>query len=56
MQIEVTSQQSLAIFDSIDFDGSGEISLPEFVSDFKMVCASSMEELIRENHQKAQDN
>lgn len=56
MQLDVTSQQSVAIFDSIDFDGSGEISLPEFVSDFKMVCASSLEELIREEHQKAQNN
>jgi len=30
--------------------------LPEFVSDFKMVCATSVEELIRDEHQKAQNN
>lgn len=53
MQLDVTSQQSIAIFDTIDFDGNGQISLPEFVSDFKMVCATSVEELIREEHQKA---
>lgn len=56
MQLDVTSQQSIAIFDTIDFDGNGQISLPEFVSDFKMVCATSIEELIREEHQKAQNN
>ena len=56
MQLDISSQQSVAVFDSIDFDGNGEISLPEFVSDFKMVCASSLEELIREEHQKAQNN
>lgn len=25
------------IFDSIDFDGSGQISLPEFISDFNTI-------------------
>jgi Ca2+-binding EF-hand superfamily protein len=50
MHLDVSQSQALAIFDSIDFDGNGNISLPEFVSDFKMVCATSVEELIREEH------
>ena len=45
MQLDVTSQQSIAIFDTIDFDGNGQISLPEFVSDFKMVCARELADI-----------
>ena len=57
MRLEnISSSQAQAIFDSVDFDGSGSISLPEFTSDFKMVCATDIDELIRENRQKAQDN
>ena len=52
----ISSSQAQAIFDSVDFDGSGSISLPELTSDFKMVCATDIDELIRENRQKAQDN
>jgi len=56
MQQQVTLKQSAEIFDSIDFDGSGAIALPEFMADFKMVCSTDIDELIREEHNKRNEN
>ena len=52
MHFSVTQTQSQEIFASIDFDGNGAISMPEFMSDFRMVCASDAEELVRNEHSK----
>ncbi len=56
MQQQVTLKQSAEIFDSIDFDGSGAIAMPEFMADFKMVCCTDIDELIREEHTKRNEN
>lgn len=52
MRLQVTLSQTHAIFESIDFDGSGTISLPEFQSDFKNVVNSSLSELLQTNRQE----
>jgi hypothetical protein len=49
-------KQSAEIFDSIDFDGTGSIEMPEFMADFKMVCCTDIDELIREEHSKRNEN
>lgn len=56
MQQPVTLKQSVEIFESIDFDGSGSVTMPEFMSDFKMVCFTDIEELIRDEHNKRNEN
>lgn len=52
MHFQMTNTQAQEIFASIDFDGNGSISLPEFMTDFRMVCASDVEELVRNEHTK----
>ena len=54
MNLPVNSSQAQAIFESIDFDGSESISLPEFMSDFKNVVNSSLSELLQTNRQENQ--
>lgn len=49
---EATSSVVQEIFDSVDINGSGSISLPELIADFKLVCARDVEELIRDEHSK----
>ena len=49
MDLPLTSQQVQQIFDSIDFDGSGDVSLPEFIADFNHVVATPVEELVALN-------
>ena len=51
MRLQVSLSQTHSIFESIDFDGSGDISLPEFQSDFKNVVNSTLEELLMTNRQ-----
>ena len=55
MRLQVSLSQTHAIFESIDFDGSGNISLPEFQSDFKNVVNSDIEDLLRINRQENLD-
>lgn len=52
MKLNVNLTQTHAIFDSIDFDGNGKLSLPEFQSDFKNVISSSLEDLLLINRQE----
>lgn len=54
MRLNINRQQTQAIFESIDFDGSDDISLPEFQSDFKNVVNSDLEELLAINRQDNQ--
>ena len=49
MDLKISSSQLQQIFDSIDFDGSGDISLPEFKSDFRHVVHTAVEELVMMN-------
>lgn len=56
MKFDVSLKQAQEIFQSIDYDGGEEITLPEFITDFNMVCATDVEELIREEHYKGQEN
>lgn len=51
---EVSKTECNQIFRSIDFDESGTVSLPEMISDFKTVVASDVEDLVREEKQRAQ--
>ena len=48
MKITITTVQAEHIFNSIDFDNSGEISYSEFVSDFNHYVESDLEQLVRE--------
>ena len=52
MKLDVNRSATGQIFESIDFDGSGDISLPEFQSDFKNVVTSTLEELLMTNRQE----
>ena len=49
MKLGLTSQQAHQIFTSIDFDGSGDVSLPEFIADFNHVVSTPIEELVAMN-------
>ena len=49
MRLNVSRAQTQQIFDSIDFDGGGTISLPEFQADFNDVIRNDLEDLIRDN-------
>ena len=55
MKFSITVSECQEIFDSIDIDGSGAISLPEFMADFNTCCERSEEDLIREEHAKRND-
>ena len=52
MKLDVNRSATGQIFESIDFDGSGDISLPEIQSDFKNVVTSTLEELLMTNRQE----
>ena len=41
------------MFNSIDFDLSGDISFPEFISDFKHYISTDLDILKREEREKA---
>ena len=47
MRLEVSRTQTVQIFDSMDFDGNGQLSMPELMADFKNVVTTSEEELVR---------
>ena len=49
MRLNVTHSQTVAIFGSMDFDGNNQLTLPEFLADFKDVTTSTLDELIRKN-------
>lgn len=49
MKLNVNRIEAFAIFESIDFDGNGDVSRAELISDFKHVTTTDVEELVREN-------
>ena len=49
MHLNATRMQTQQIFDSMDFDGNGKLTIPEFASDFKEVTSTSEAELLRRN-------
>ena len=55
MRLKVSRAQTQQIFDSIDFDGGGTISLPEFQADFNDIIRNDLDTLVRRNQQDNQD-
>ena len=49
MRLKVSRAQTQQIFDSIDFDGGGTISLPEFQADFNDIIRNDLDTLVRRN-------
>ena len=52
MRLNVNRTQCQQIFDSLDFDGSNSVSLPEFQADFNDVIRNDLETLLRANQQE----
>jgi hypothetical protein len=50
----ITQAESDEIFASVDFDGSGDISLPEFRADFEDYLARTESEIVMEMRAKQQ--
>jgi len=42
---ERTSQE---IFDSLDIDGNGKVSIAEFTAEFQLVCQTPLDKLLKE--------
>lgn len=53
MNINLIHDEISLIFNSIDFDYSGKVSYPEFSADFKHVVDTDINDLIREEKEKA---
>jgi len=53
MKLKLTHLQAEQIFNSIDFDYSGCVSFPEFISDFEHTVGNDVDFLIREDKEKA---
>jgi len=55
---DVSHSDAAAWFNSIDFDGNGEVSLPEFITDFNNYNHKTLHELIMDqsNKQRAVDS
>ncbi len=51
MGIEINNIQTQQIFDSIDFDGDGTLSLPEWQQNFNEVINTSLHDLLHQNQQ-----
>ena len=49
---DVSAVDVQQLFESVDFDGSGQISLIEFKADFEAVVSTDVETLIRDNKSK----
>ena len=48
----MTSQDVDQIFDSMDHDNSGTLSLPELQADFNDICRNSLEDILMEERHK----
>ena len=53
MKLKLTHAQAEQIFNSIDFDYSGDISFPEFIADYEHTINNDIDSLIREEKEKA---
>jgi Ca2+-binding EF-hand superfamily protein len=53
MHLKLTHNQAESIYNSIDFDGSGEISFPELISDFERTVKTDLDVLLREERERA---
>jgi len=42
MKLDVNLTQTRQIFDSVDFDGNGALTLPELIADFNEVIGTSV--------------
>jgi hypothetical protein len=49
MKIDVTASQAKAIFDSMDLDGNGSVSLPELQTDYNNFISKDLALLLSEN-------
>ena len=56
MKLKLSHVQAEQIFNSLDFDERGDITFPEFISDFEHVVKTDLETLYREEREKAADN
>ena len=54
MKIKLTEKEVKDIFNSIDFDWSGKITYPEFISDFKKTVDTDIMTLINEEKERAE--
>ena len=55
MQFPISDNICREIFESIDIDGGGSISLPELMSDYHMVLSRSIEDLKIEEANKRRE-